>query len=662
MNRGARRERLAWTFAAGAALVALASAWLPTAVAVGALAMTFLLTPGALAARALLREGASLPGEAATLAWSPFLSGGAVVLFAALGLPFAHAVRLVVLGIGVLAAARALRTDPTPVAWSPRADLAVSLAWMVVVACLLVGVSALPLRSDGWFHAAVTLQIAQRGIAPEDPYFAGLQLLYFWGEHAWAAAWLVLAPQLSATVPLVACNLAAAAAVALGTAALARRLGGGTRVARLAVLLMIAGYAPFAWVQVAGRAVVGEVKGWSEVVRLVGTGPDAALDLMGRGLLHASLVFFGDKFLVVTPFAIGLALLLLILLALLDVSDSPGTRRQLVLGLSLAATLFLHSVVGYCALLIAAVWWAKGAVSALRGDAAARVQWFPLARTLLLSVAVVSPYLIVTVAGKQGQLQLGLTSGAVRSALLGGAAIMPAALLWMSARSRQQAPAQLLWVGACLLLVLGLGVRLPENNQSKFFNLLWLLCAAPAALAYEEMMRRVPAFARSLVAVFGAIALLPTVALCLWTFALERGQSASAVRRSTPSEREALQWLRRHTPAHAVLCDLSGARDLLTTTGRSVAWGGPGGERDWGYAPEALAVRRASVRALCMGEVPSDASREWLESLDRPLWVVARSAAPESLSGWRRLALQPPGFEPQYANAEMAFYRWQGAR
>jgi len=662
MSLGERHAAMGWAVAALAAAASLAAAWLPVPLAALAILITFLITPGALAVHALLRKDDPVPREAATLAWSPLLAGGTVVALAAAGLSFPLAVRLVTATIGFLALVRVFRPGRPGSSASPRADVATALVWTSVIAALLLGVPALALRSDGWFHAAVTLQIVERGIVPEDPYFAGLRLLYFWGEHAWAAGWRVLAPGLPIVVPLLACNIAAAFAVALAVAAFARRLGGDARAARLAVVLMVAGYAPFAWAQVLARAAWGEVRGWDEIVRLAGTGPDAALDLMGRGLLHASLVFFADKYLVVTPFAMGLALLLLTVLALLDASDQPDPRRCAVLGLTLSAVLFLHTVVGYSAVVLCAVWWAWSACRAWRGDSVARARLAPLAVTLVLVLAVASPYLLATAAGKQGQVRFGLTAGGLRSAFLAGAAIVPAALLWLWLRARKQAAGQFLLVSASVLLLVALSVRLPESNQSKFYNLLWLLLAAPAALAWRDLANRAGASRRRGLIALGVVALLPTVLFGLWAFALERGQSISTVRVPTPAEGEALGWLAAHTPPELVLCDLGGARDLLTVTGRSVLWGGPGGERDWGYPPQELAMRREAVRALCLGEDPSPRAAAWLAALARPLLVVARANAADSLSGWRPLALRPDRFVPVFQNSAMAFYRWEGGR
>src|SRR6185503_5572933 len=105
-------------------------------------------------------------------------------------------------------------------------------AWTLLVGLLLAIHPALLQRADGWFHAAVTLQVAQRGLPPEDPFFAGLRLLYFWGTHAWAALWLTLAPRIPVWAPLAALQIAAALACPLAVGVLASRLGASRGVQR----------------------------------------------------------------------------------------------------------------------------------------------------------------------------------------------------------------------------------------------------------------------------------------------------------------------------------------------------------------------------------------------------------------------------------------------
>ncbi len=207
--------------------------------------------------------------------------------------------------------------------------------------------------------------MAQRGLPPEDPYFAGVPLLYFWGEHAWAALWLAVQPAVPVWAPLVAFNVAAAAAVLLGVATLVRVLGGGGRAVVLASLLTVAGYAPGAWVWIVGRAVIGTERRFGEIVTTLGYGVDPVLSTLAQGLLHGSLAFFGDKYLVPTPFSMGLALFAYTV-ALLGECAERRAAAAVRLFAVLAAALFLHAVVGDAALLMVGAVAAVLAVQAIR--------------------------------------------------------------------------------------------------------------------------------------------------------------------------------------------------------------------------------------------------------------------------------------------------------
>ena len=388
---------------------------------------------------------------------------------------------------------------------------------------------------------------------------------------------------------------------------------------------------------------------------------------MKRGEIWFAATPGGDRpVLVLTPFAMGLALLLLVMIALLESHTRvPGLglwRRHALLALTLSAALFLHTVVGQCAVLVVGAWWCWSALAALRGDATARGRLLPLAGTIAAALVLLSPYLLAIMAGKRAGLGLGLSAVALRSAVLGGAAILPAAAGWCLRRAGTSEAARLMTVAAIVLLSLGLFVQLPEHNQSKFFNLAWLLLAPPAALGWSEWTSAWGRAPRWAMGTLGAIALLPTVALSLWAFAGEHGQSASTVQRSGAAEREALDWLDAHTSTDVALCDLAGARDLLTDSGRSVLWGGRSGERDWGYPAAALAARRQAVTDLCLGRDPSGEGLVLLRSLSRDVVVVSRTSVPDSLRGGERLAARPERFRPLFRNEAMSFYRWEPAR
>src|SRR5262249_39631898 len=143
----------------------------------------------------------------------------------------------------------------------------------------------------------------------------------------------------------------------IGVVALARRLGASPRAQAFAAALAVMGQAPFAWLMVAARASAGAVRGVPELRRLLTLGVDPALRALDPGLLHVSLLFFGDKFLVLTPFALGLALFAAFALALLDLIERPGPGSAAALAVVLAAALFTHTLVGLACALVAGLWW-----------------------------------------------------------------------------------------------------------------------------------------------------------------------------------------------------------------------------------------------------------------------------------------------------------------
>lgn len=652
--------------AAGAALLSVAAASLPAPLAATALAITFLVTPGTLVARIVWRDRSPEARRAAALALSPFLSGVLIVALLALGMPLSTAARGVAIAIGALALVplgprATAAASPRGASASPtRAFGAATLAAAAAATLVLLLFRLNPWlagHADGWFHAAVALQIAQRGIPPEDPYFAGLRLLYFWGPHAWAAAWLALAPRLQVWTPLIAFNVAATAAVALAMAAMARRLGAGPRGATLAIFLMAAGYTPFGWLLVIARAMVGEVRGWAELMRTLGAGADPVLGTMAYGQLHSSMAFFGDKYLVLTQFSLGLALFLLCMVALLELLERPGARAAVTLALLVGAALFLHTLVGDLVVALGALVWGWRALAAARGAGNGRrvLPWLGVA--LVAPALALLPYLIEVSSGKRGQFAPGLSSGSILSAVIGGALFVIPGFRWLLVRARAARDARVLAWLALVLLILGLTVRLADANQSKFFNFLFLLLAAPATFQWMAWLARLTPGPRTALAAALLLATVPTAALGVWAYASERNQEGHGLAPPGPTVREAMAWVRNRAAKDAAFCDLGGARDLLAIGGRSVLWGGPSGERDWGYPPEALAARRALVGALCRGREPGGAGAALLAGLHREVIVVTRAGAADSLSDGGRIAAQPRRYERLWQNDAMTFWR-----
>ncbi len=667
MAEAGRVRRGALGLGAIAVAAAIPVAW-PAPVAAILLAVALAVAPGALVAP-ILAPGAGSAGRALfALGTAPFLAGAPAALLLALGASPLATTRIVLGLIAVAAlvvafarhggdASGRVRSGEGMVPWNAAG------LWTALVAAFLLGNRWLAPRSDGWFHAAVTLQLADRGVPPEDPYFAGLRLLYFWGYHAWAVMWVAIAPSLTVWTPLIVLNLTGALAVILGVCLLARRLGAGPGGMWGAAAVATLGYAPFSWAWIGARAFTGEVVGWDEVRRMVTMGVSPALQMMGSWTLHSSMAFFGDKFLVLTPFALGLAQFTLLLLTLLDFLARPARREAVALGLAFGAALFVHSVVGWSAALLAGGWWGWALWRSRRPDERhLRGTLVPLIVVFVAVVALLSPYLAVTTIGKHQAMAPGFSRLALFTWLLSGLLVVPAGMAWLwRARSRVSGARDLL-VFAMLLTAAGLSISLPGQNQSKFFNLLFLLLAAPAGMAWVDLIARLRGTSRRVLVALLAIAVIPTCVTALWAFGTERGQFGAAWEHPVEGELEGMRWALARTPADAIFVDPDLSLDLPVIAHRSVMTGGERWEQNWGYARHALDARRRAALELGALAVPAPEVSAFLTRLGRPVFVIVRRRSAEPAGRWGdELTRGHPGYRLVFVNQDIAIFRWSAA-
>lgn len=636
------------------AVLAFANPLLPTTVTVVLLAGVLAVVPGAALVAWLRPGGDRRMTVARTLALSPFVAGASAALLIGLGLAPATAAWIVMAAM-LLAWAFAPRSAPEgggdPGTWI------IAGAWTALIAVLLAANPALLARADGWFHAAVSLQIAERGLPPEDPFFAGLRLLYFWGAHAWSALWLVVGPRVPVWAPLACLSLTAAFACPLAIGVLAERLGASAREQRWAAGLLIAGVAPFAWLLIPARIAIGGVQGGAEVSQLLERGLWPVLAAMDPGTLHASVLFFADKFLIASPFAIGIVMALLFAIALIDVSERPTVRTALVLAVLEAAALWLHAVVGAAMLVLAVGWWCA---SLARGGSRRALVLVPAA--LMLAGLLLLPYLAGVTAGKRQTIGWGLGGAALRTWLMVGAAVVPAGIGWLVGESRGSPAARTMLAMLLALTLAALLAGLPLGNQSKLLGLSFALLAAPAAIAWSRFAARLGPVGRRVVIAGLGIALIPTQLFGLYGAATERGQFRLAWERpASADEREGWRWASRNTRDDALFVDGSGGLDFTVLAARSAVWGGEAWAGNWGYPEPALAARRRAAETLGRGEEPPTEIATMLRDLHRPVVVVARRLADPG-GAWQHLIAAPgpasARVTPLYRNRDLALFAW----
>src|SRR5262249_46411145 len=244
------------------------------------------------------------------------------------------------------------------------------------------------------------------------------------------------------------------------------------------------------------------------------------------------------------------------------------------------------------------------------------------------------------------------------SLLLAGWVYLVGALPVLRRRERDGSRGVDLVPMAAALVLAALFIRLPENNQSKFLNLLFLLLSAPAAVGWCARWARLGSRGKAILAALALIAVVPTAALVAWGFASERGQTYDAVPPSTAAERQAFTWARAHTGARTAFADQGGGEDLVVRAARGALWGGHGYEDNWGYPMSAMPLRERAVAQLSSGIDPDPEVRALLRSLDRPVIVVARRRYADTTGAAWRATLAPPRYHPLFANDEVRLYQW----
>jgi hypothetical protein len=251
------------------------------------------------------------------------------------------------------------------------------------------------------------------------------------------------------------------------------------------------------------------------------------------------------------------------------------------------------------------------------------------------AVALMLPYMATTAGGKRQALHFGMDARTLYTWLIAGAVYVPAGIVWLARAARRSRPARELLGLTVSMTLAAVLIGLPLGNQSKLFNVLFLLLAPAAACGWIAWLDALAGARRRLLAWGLGVAILPTFALALWGFGTERGQIPCTWNPPASSAvREGLAAARRLTPPDAVFVDASANLDLTVFAGRSALWGGDAWAKNWGYDPAALELRRHAAETLGRGAAPPPDVAALLSGMRRPVIVVARRAAPDSVSAW----------------------------
>ena len=640
------------------------------AAAYGALAILPGVIPWALfAPRARPARGALI-----ALALGPVVT---VVLLAAgfsLAAPPSSCVLPLALGLSVVSALSLRRIRPSEPAreeGGARTILPLLAALAVVIALLPLANEWWRVRSDAWFHAAFAIEVRDFGIPPQDPFFAGLPLRYFWMFHLYLAALARLAG--SSPFPFfVLINVQALAALVLGLHLLSSRFRKDAASSRFAVLMATLGLNALFWLflPLKGlRALVGSETGGAELARIYDQFPIQLLPWIDfLSPLDGAQPFFLSKFIVGSAFSMGLALAVVVLLAFVEAIQGddgaiPRRAHAALAGLGLSGIWAFHPDV---ALFLGPA--IAGGVALTRARRAIEP-----ALACLVVTGLFAPYLVGV--GGGGEVLARLVAPDPRRALaiaLVGAVFLALAALQARdlARSKDPAARFLLYAGA-LLAILAMILRLPGSERAQTMDknpyFLALGLALPAGWALADLLRRIEPRARrrTRTLLVAAALFVPANAAMLF------GYLMLPDRHEVPPEEQALyDWMRRASARDAVFLQSPGVgvHDRMrppVLAPRRVFAGAAHLAREWGYPAQEIARRTAveeSILAGGAGAAPASSSLpvEGLRGLAASEIYLLRDLAAEAPSTSHDSRSDPP-FPVAYASDRYRVYALRGA-
>lgn len=537
--------------------------------------------------------------------------------------------------------------------------------------------------AHGLLHAAIARGFLDHGlttIPPENPFFAGEPLPYYWVYHALGAA-VARAFGMDPIHAFEMLTVAAALTLALFAGGLAKTVMGDLRVGALGAYLVVAGANVQAPLILAARW----LRSGDEIFR------DDGSYLWGLVHPYLSAMRIGDPFgmygplvnffLNVTARPLALASLLGAAWAFARLLEAPTLARAGIVGLAAAVCSAMSPLLGLTALPLLG---AAGVAVALldRRRRAADPHPAPRAAALGLAcmaigIAAASPSFVHLFAVSSGETRLfagGLAGLARRLVTLGTAGWLLVGLAFIGCRSAARRERGILlvltlaglalWGGAALL-------TLPEGNQDNLFHAGIVLLALPAASS-ARARRGSEGDVRSLAPARGALvvlAFLPTFGLVVGAYLGRPPVALEATRgqlRRTPADADLAQLYafvaERTEPDAVVVIDprppvraaVGNTAELPALTGRAI-WT----ENERHYVVRShrdAAVRTAIARRLVEGEAPTPAEIDALAALGRPIYVLAERVSDPAHAAQLTAAFGPAVF----AAREVALYPLAG--
>jgi hypothetical protein len=436
------------------------------------------------------------------------------------------------------------------------AALSSALLAALLVAGVSLSVPMVRMWSDAWFHAAATLEVALRGVPPQDPNFAGVSFYYPWAYH-FVLAMLGAGGKLSPFHTMALANAWAAFVTVLAAAQLAyRAFGRGAALWAGAIALL--GLNPLGWLFWVLHGSVGEYRGPVTMIAQLASTNGAATGLSHLfPPWHASML---NRFWTGTALTPAIALGVATAWSTARALERPSRAAWLRTVLLALALFAIHPA--YAAFAVASI-----GLGVASGGLAGDRRGASLALLGALGIASAAGLAWIRACGVPGAttaVHLGLYTRNLWSLLL---AVGP---WWVVAApgfvvAWRAGPAGRFTLGAAVAAVaMSITVVLPEANSDKLFYFAWMSLAPLAAIGFVWWgdRLRLPAVAR--LALLTAL-IVPTAGLYTIGTASDRRSPGVLVRGDTPAARQrplatgaengGYRFMRERLPADAVVIE-----------------------------------------------------------------------------------------------------------
>ncbi len=585
-----------------------------------------MVLPGAALYLLVEKRPKLLEAVLSSLVLSPVLTGLVAVLLLVLGQPVQN-VLYVLVSMAAVVAAAAVSLDRAAlggVEVSGRRLLV--LAGITAVFCLLTGYMPFTsewwrVRSDAWFHIAVVEQIGDYGLPPEDPYFYGMPLQYMWVYHVLV---MVLSRGMNITAGFVMALLNVQGLTGFITAtfllswAFRKSYVHGLLSLFTAILGLNALFWVFEPIKLA-RVFTGDVTGMAELSRLVVLRPFDTYNVRKFLYIWYNQVFFLDKFIVMTPFSLGLAFMASLWYGTVK-RFSENRPFLVVLVFLVSAGMFAyHTVVGVIMLASLGSALVFILLRFRRQDAAAARTAVVLLTAMVAGAVVLAPYLYQVMHGKESEqlLPVGLsfnrTVGIIISCALG---LLLAAFQVKKLRADRTAPARFFIVAAVFVFAYCLLIVLPGPNiidKPPFFVFYPLSVAGGWTLAAWLRGKKTRTI------VLAGVLLLPVNVLAFVGYFNTHPKVMV-----TKWEQEAAGWVKENTNRDAVFLDGMN-HDFLAVAGpRRLYFGRDAYASMWGYDGREMERRKRARDNLYSDEPLEDDTFTTLSRIKPDVYVIVR--------------------------------------